>query len=261
MTLLLPTARELHVALALVVALPALALAALGISIIARRVPSEAAIARGVSWAIGLSTLLSLALGWAWIGLGGRAVEVHLGAWFAVAGHEVLDDPEAAMRLPKLMQEQRDLIEIAARAIGAQRSRVAAAEREYLLGEADRLEGPVAAARAELDRHNARTYELLRMLEQHEGPFVPKRELDLEIERTVSLGPRVIELTKSEVLGNRIAELGRPVFILRELADGRDPSAVVAGWGLRSEDVYPVCVWGPDALIPAPAYQRRVAAE
>lgn len=89
MDLLLPTARELHVALALVVALPALALAALGISIIARRVPSEAAIARGVSWAIGLSTLLSLALGWAWIGLGGRAVEVHLGAWFAVAGHEV----------------------------------------------------------------------------------------------------------------------------------------------------------------------------
>lgn len=89
MDLFLPTSRELHVALALVVALPALALGALGVAMLARRTPSEATIARVVSWAVGLSTLLSFALAWAWIGLGADAIDVRLGRWFGIDQHEL----------------------------------------------------------------------------------------------------------------------------------------------------------------------------
>ncbi|AKF04040.1 proton-conducting transporter membrane subunit [Sandaracinus amylolyticus] len=87
MDLVAPTLSELRVALALVVALPAIAGGVLGLAMLARRAPSEATIGRLVSWSIGLSTVLSVVLTGGWIALGATARDVHLATWFAVPGH------------------------------------------------------------------------------------------------------------------------------------------------------------------------------
>jgi hypothetical protein len=176
------------------------------------------------------------------------------------AGAEVLDNPDAARQLPKVLAELRDRIEIAGKAIAAQGPRVTAAESAYLMAEADVLDRVADAARRERDQHEARTAELLALLAEHEGPFVPERELVTQ--QHVAGTPLSRQLDKSELLQLEVVNAERPVEILRAMAEGRDPQPLVTEWagkqgGIDPATVYPACVWGPDAIVPAPLYLRR----
>lgn len=177
-------------------------------------------------------------------------------------GEEVLDNPDAAANLARAMQEQRDRIDIAGRAIEAQRGRVGAAETAYLHAEARVLEEPVKRLQAKLDEHNGRTAELLKMLEEHEGRFVPENDFFQEEWRrdgSIQRGEvRQLTIPASEILADELARARRPLLVLQELAGGRDPGSHPDLLGLAPADYYPACVWGPDALVPAPAYVRQI---
>lgn len=187
--------------------------------------------------------------------------EAELARLGAVGGDEVLDDPEASSRLPRLMQEQRDRIDVAGRAIVAQRGRITAAERAYLSAEADSLEPMAAAKRTALEGHNKKTADLLDELAKHEGVFVPERDLlEERAEWQRAAGGSALgwtrDMAKSEILSAEVAETELPVRVLRAMASGEDPAGLLAG-----SNAYPACVWGPDALVPAPAYLRSVEAQ
>ena len=181
------------------------------------------------------------------------------------SGQEFLDDLSTAEDLAASMQGLRDRSNILERAIAAQRGRVQAAESAYLHVEADELERAVDAARGRLVAHDRRTEELLAQLEEHEGTFVPEhRDLGVIYEGQGPMGGR-----KSAALQSDLAQAEARVRILRDLAAGVDPSVwlreqqsafdgTVAGVEIR--DLYPACVWGPDAVVPAPAYLRSVQA-
>jgi hypothetical protein len=190
------------------------------------------------------------------------------------AGDEVRDDETgtAAARLARSLGDMRARVEILGQAIAAQEPRVKAAERAYLEAEAEEAEKPLAAARAALTRHQARTNELLRLLEEHEGRFISEAQHIDELrwaERRHTetahepgmpgIGPVLdsFEAPKSWAMQGVVEEAQRSVGILRALAEGREPR-VVLGDGQTLADVYPSCVWGPDALVPAPAYLRAV---
>lgn len=176
------------------------------------------------------------------------------------AGGEVLDDPKAAERLPRVIGDLTARVDIAERAIRAQRPRVVAAERAYLLSEADKLRPVVKRAEGALVRHREKTTELLRLLEEHEGPFVPKALLDFEqdLQRP---GMKVYDRTRSELLEDELAAARRPVLVLEELAAGRDPMLHPDLRDCVPDEVHPPCVWGPDALVPCELYRQRAVAQ
>lgn len=176
------------------------------------------------------------------------------------AGGEVLDDPKAAERLPRVIGDLTARVDIAERAIRAQRPRVGAAERAYLLSEADKLRPAVKRAEGALVRHHEKTAELLRELEEHEGPFVPKALLDFE-QDLHRPGPKVYDRTRSELLEDELAAARRPVLVLEELAAGRDPMLHPDLRDCVPDQVHPGCVWGPDALVPCERYRQRAAAK
>lgn len=188
------------------------------------------------------------------------ALEAELESLQSRAGGEVLDDPKAAERLPRVLADLRDRLDLAGRAIEAQRPRVAAAESAYLLAEAEKLRGPVKRAENALARHEEKTAELLRLLEEHEGPFVPKALLDFEQQQQHTAGPREVVLTRSEVMENDLAALRRPALVLEELAAGRDPMQHPDLRDCVPAETFPACVWGPEALVPCSLYQRYAAA-
>lgn len=184
------------------------------------------------------------------------------------AGGEVLDDPDAAERLPRVIGDLTARVDIAERAIRAQRPRVVDAERAYLLSEADKLRPAVKRAEGALQRHHERTTELLRQLEEHEGRFVPESALIEERWSHRSTGRYVggddsYDLPKSAALEDVLASARRPVLLLEELAAGRDPMLHPDLRDCVPHQVFPACVWGPDALVPCPMYLRfsRAAAE
>lgn len=191
------------------------------------------------------------------------AAQAELESLQSRAGSEVLDDPDAAAGLARGMTELRDRIEIATKAVAAQRPRVVEAEAAWLLAEAELLEKPVAQARTALERHEARTAELLKVLAEHEGPFVPEHLLIVEQARNFgpASGSFSYEVPKSEILRDAVFAAERPVIVLREMAAGRDPAKLPQVQDQNPTDVYPACVWGPDALVKAPAYVRSVAAQ
>lgn len=178
------------------------------------------------------------------------AAEAELASLQERAGVEVLDDPEAASTLPRDMSQLRDRIDIAERAVAAQGPRVKTAESAYLHAEADVLEQTVAVARGRLGEHQARTNELLALLREHEGAFEPAK------------GGR-----RSQRLQAELAQAEIRVEILRRMAAGEDPEAWLQGQvhpsigtvaGLQPHDLYPSCVWGPEAVVRAPAYAAVV---
>ncbi len=190
------------------------------------------------------------------------AAETALEALQAQTGEQALEDPELAFSIPRQMQEQRDRIDVARRAIEAQRPHVQAAERDYLLAEAAVLEGAAAAARKKLERHEARTQELLAQLEAHEGPYTAlgpvlhDKWLDGSRSGTFA-GPTY----KSDALRDEVRAAERPVQILRAMAEGSSVSNLFREWALdgpRARSLYPSCVWGPATLVPAPDYLRAV---
>ena len=170
------------------------------------------------------------------------------------AGGEVLDDPKAAERLPRVIGDLTAQVDIAERAIRAQGPRVVAAERAYLLSEAEKLRPTVKRAENALQRHREKTAELLRLLEEHEGPFVPKPLLDFE------RGAKVYERPRSELLEDEVTAARLPVLVLEELAAGRDPMQHPDLRDCVPAETFPACVWGPEALVPCSRYQRYAAA-
>jgi hypothetical protein len=185
------------------------------------------------------------------------AAEAELASLQQRAGDEILDAPDEARSLARSMQELRDQIDIAQRAVVAQRDRVAAAESAYLSSEADVLEQWVEKARGRLAAHQARTGELLAQLEQHEGRFVPEHQLIQERSQYLG-GPRSWSLPKSYVFEQEVTVAERPVLILREMAAGRDPQVLVSKWAVPAAEVYPPCVWGSSAVVHAPVYLRTL---
>lgn len=187
------------------------------------------------------------------------------------APEEFLDDEtgEAVGKTVRRMAELRDRIDIIGRTIPAQQQRVTVAERGYLEVEADEAEKPLIEAKAALTRHQARTNALLHELEAHEGRYMPENEYLIEVWSsarpaaandgvgTTGMGPSMsVAAPKSAALVRAVAMAERPVQILRAMAEGREP---VLQPGEDPADVYPPCVWGPDALVQAPAYAREVA--
>lgn len=190
------------------------------------------------------------------------------------AGEEVLADESAAVRLSKSMQELRDRIDIAARAVAAASPKLEAAARAVVLAEADEVDVEQARAQAKLDEFDARQQELLSALEEFTG-------LPWQVERPEITGPgvaisgefapRVVKQSPREPLQRAVRMAERKAWCLREIADGRDPhselsvpfegrmfSAIIAGPPAR--EFYTDCVWGPNAVMPAPAYLRAVEA-
>jgi hypothetical protein len=182
--------------------------------------------------------------------------EAELAALDASAGGTVLDDPESAGQVARDLAELRARIEILERAIAVQGERVVEAERAFLLAEAEALSNPVTAARGALERHQARTEELLEELRKHEGAFVPKGWLDSE---RIAVGtPRVVETYVSSGLADALELAELPVLVRQEMAAGRDPSEHQRLRGVNDPAaVYGPSVWGPEALVSAPAWQRR----
>lgn len=180
------------------------------------------------------------------------------------AGEQILADPGAGDAIESRLTVLRSTVRAAERALEAAGPKVTTAESRYLAAEAVALEVPLAAARARLVEHHARTRELLAELEEHEGPFVPEVELANLKHAFNVLGdePRTRKVLKSVVLQQAVRRLEDQVTILREMAAGRDPRE----WERRhrsnpniaSAVEYPACVTGPDALVPTRAYLDSV---
>lgn len=193
------------------------------------------------------------------------AAQSALAALQEGAGAAVLDDPEAAGRLAREMQELRDRIDMTGRAVEAQRPRVSAAEAAYLLAEADTLDKAAERPHQALQRHQDRTAELLRQLEEHEGRYVPEHLLiEEQLRHSADRFNQSWELPKSDTLETAVLEAELPGMLLREMAAGNDPQALLDRRvgadgriaGRLPREYYPDCVWGPDAVVPAPAYLR-----
>jgi hypothetical protein len=193
----------------------------------------------------------------------------ELNAYRDQSGTAVLDDPASASRVAKQMQELRDRQEIAQRAVEAQRPRVVVAEAAYVAAEADVLEVALGKAREALTQHEAKTAELLKALEDHEGPFVPEIEL-IHAKRSGTTimytdAPTSWTLPKSAALHDQVRRLERQVAVLRELAGGRSPELLLQRWqsenvmvNLDRAEVCPPCVFGADALVPVDVHLRHV---
>lgn len=189
------------------------------------------------------------------------ATEAELDSLQQRAGDEILDDPAAAGDLARSMQALRDRLDIARRAVAAQGPRVTKAEADYLNAEADVLERDAETARATLAAHQARTAELLAELEKHEGRFVPHVML-IEEQRLGGVvgAPTSWEIPKSAALVDAVMLAELRVTVLRDLAAGQDPAPRLRALqsirdgriqGVRIDEIYPSCVRGPDAVVPA----------
>jgi hypothetical protein len=172
----------------------------------------------------------------------------------AKAGEAVLDDPKAATEVLRNLDRLRDWVSVAQRAVEASGPRVADAERAYLLAEAAVLDEAADELRLVLAAHEQRTRELLEQLREHEGPFVAQPQAFL----------------RSAGLRARITHAEFAAEILRTMARGEDPepalqarASVIDGTvaGVAIEKLYPDCVRGPDAVVPAPAFMRSLEVE
>lgn len=184
------------------------------------------------------------------------------------AGEEVLANESAAISLPRSMQELRDRIDIASRAAAAASPKLEAAARVAVLAEADEWGAEQARRQVLLDAHEAKEQKLLGALQEFTGVDWEVKREDRNLAET---GPRVIKRSTSEPLLADVRRAERTAWCLREIADGRDPHAelgvpfegrwfqgVIAGPDAR--DFYTDSVWGPQAILPAPAYVRAQAA-
>ncbi|RZU16424.1 hypothetical protein EV645_3989 [Kribbella rubisoli] len=191
------------------------------------------------------------------------------------AGEEVLADESAAVRLSKSMAELRDRIDIASRAVAAATPRLEAAARAVVLAEADEVDAEQARAQARLDGFDARQQELLTALEEFSGlPWMVDRGDEPGSSVVIvsnAGGPREIAQSPRESLWRAVESAKRKAWALREIADGRDPhnELAVPFEGKRFEGIingpdprefYGSSTWGPEAVLPAPAYLRAMDA-
>jgi len=192
--------------------------------------------------------------------------QARLTATKTVIGAEVLDDPAA---VTKKAQAARDDIEAADAAIRAVSVELEAARTEALEAAAATFDREADRLQRELDAHRAVTDDLLSKLEDHECRFVPERDwarLRLEAGRSVPVdgwsSPR------SEGLALLVERESLKAAVIRDVVAGVDPAVRLrdlAGiestvYGLPLDDYYAPCVWGPAAVLPAPAFASKVEA-
>lgn len=177
------------------------------------------------------------------------------------AGEEVLADPAAGERLTREMQGLRDRVDIAARAVVAAEPRLRAAKVAAVEAEAAEWDVEAGKRRRALERHEARTAQLVAELEKHEGRYAP-----WEPDRDTVMGqhgPYTIQLPKSYTLHQSLQRAELRAAVLRDVAAGRDPRdrlqplmAIRDGHvaGVPQHDLYPSTVYGATAIMPAPAF-------
>lgn len=184
------------------------------------------------------------------------------------SGDALLDDPEKAAAWPGKLRELRDAVTVAERALAAQNPRVAAAERAWCRAQADLLEAvELVPAREVLEKHLARTAELLALLGEHDGPYVTQLQL-AQAQRSFGglvVGDHLVPATspKSRPLVLAVARAQVRCDVMVAMAEGTDPREVVNARphaaDLPEEDCYPEQVRGA-GLVPAEAYTARIAA-
>lgn len=190
-------------------------------------------------------------------------------------GEEVLADESAAGRLTRSMQELRDRIDIASRAVAAAAPKLQAASSSALLAEADEWDAEQARRQLLVDEHDAREQELRGALEAFTGLEWQVKQHEVEASGSVRYGDSaervVIEVSPRSRLMNAVRVAERTAWCLREIAAGRDPHTALSkpfegpAWleallpSLNRRDFYTPSVWGPDAVMPAPAYLRAMA--
>lgn len=187
------------------------------------------------------------------------------------AGEEVLADESAAAPLSRSMQELRDRIDIASRAVAAATPRLEAASRVVVLAEADEVDAEQARAQAKLDEFDARQQELLTALQEFSGLVWMVDRGDAPGSGVVIVsnagGPRQIASSPRDSLWRAVEFAKRKSWCLREIAAGRDPHSELSMpfegkafegiiTGPSARDFYTDTVWGPSAVLPAPAYLR-----
>ena len=188
----------------------------------------------------------------------------------STSGEDVLENPTLVAKTAADMRSIRDEIELASKAADAARTRLDHARVVVLEREAQRFDQAAAAVDKKLATHREKTSELLAALEAHEGVFVPQVELMQEkrASGTIHDGEEWSFL-KSDDMANEAEQERMRAAVIRDVAAGVDPrirmresenivdSSVL---GVRPEDLYPSCVWGPGALIPAPLFSARIEA-
>ncbi len=182
----------------------------------------------------------------------------------AAPGDALLDDPDQATAWPATVRELRDQVTAATRAASAQEQRLVVAEQAWCRARAAMLEeDEVVPARNTLRTHQERTRELLAVLEEHDGPYVPA----VELARARGAGVIVVgapspRLPKERALQMALARAQIRRDVLEAMAQGDDPTRLVAARSfageVSEEDCYPDEVRA-GGLVPAPAYAARVA--
>lgn len=185
------------------------------------------------------------------------------------AGAELLDDESAARRIPKLKAELWDRIDVAERALAEAEPRLERARRDVLRQEAATYEPLIVEQQKQLAEHDARTQALLEALQSHSGAlYRPVTFDDPDLRNRAEQGERVsLPVPVRQRFVDEVERLTRRRDILLAVADGQDPRQVVGAGGLfavanpPAPQEYPASVWGPDAVIPAPAYLHAAGRE
>lgn len=185
----------------------------------------------------------------------------------STSGEAVLDNPSIVAKVSKRMQSARDEVELAERAIPAAEGRLEQARRRVLEFDALAFDRAAERLEGELAQHRARTEQLLAQLEEHECVYVPEAEWARAARDAWGFnGPTEWSAPKSDDLQRRVDVERLRAAVLRDVAAGVDPSGRVheargiedTVFGVPADEVYPSAVWGPDAVVPAPAFVSTV---
>lgn len=191
------------------------------------------------------------------------------------AGEEVLADESAADGLMRSMQELRDRIDIASRAVAAASPKLHAAAVAVVLAEADEWDAVRTRRQVLVDEFDAQQQVLLDALEEFTGLPWAVRQYNEGVGVTVVSSndgaTRIVNRSPRARLVEACQVAERTAWCLREIAEGRDPHRALSepldGPLLRglvngppASMFYTDSVWGPTAVLPAPAYLRQVEA-
>jgi len=204
-------------------------------------------------------------------------VEAEIEKLRASMGEAALEDEARADALPQQLRDLRDRLEVAQRAAAAAEPKLATARAAALEEAAREFDDDADRRRTILGKHDLKTARLLKELEEHEGSYVPRGDLQsvqslrasdtLDWDESPSSNV-VVKAPKSALLNRdvRLAELR--AAMIRDVAVGLDPALrvepirdVTGGgkvYGLSTAELYPAAIYGPDAIVPAPIYRRHV---
>ncbi|MEJ7633853.1 hypothetical protein [Aeromicrobium sp.] len=189
-------------------------------------------------------------------------------------GQTVLADEAQAAVLSTRLRELSDRRDIARQTAAAAAPHLTAARSEVLEHDACGFDTEAEVLEQILRTHRAKTAKLLAQLERHEGVFVHERRAAIGMDGLLDVKG---DLPQSHELEQRVFQARTKAGVLRDLAEGHDPTAQVylhdpgpdgrltrladvhgLVHGLPQSDYFTASVWGPGAVVPAPAYEREV---